>query len=108
LAFGVVYKVQVVRYEPRMAVVHISEAEAARDFGEVMARVRAGERVIIEADHAAVAVVEPAARIEVRRLSESLRLARERGHETALDAGFGRDVEGAVSGHVETFTTTWE
>ncbi len=38
--------------EPRiimaMAVIHISEAEAARDFAGLMARVRAGAEVVIE------------------------------------------------------------
>ena len=31
-----------------MATVHVTEAEAARDFGGVLARVRAGDEVLIE------------------------------------------------------------
>lgn len=96
------------RYHRRMAVVHISEAEAARDFSGVMARVRAGERVVIEDDHSAVAVVDAVEQTQVRRLSESLRLAKERGHTTTLDTGFGRDLEEAIDGHRETLSTTWE
>ena len=115
VGMGLVYKrrdlvseAEGLRYHRRMAVVHISEAEAARDFSGVMARVRAGERVVIEDDHSAVAVVDAVAQTQVRRLSESLRLAKERGHTTALDEGFGKELEEAIDGHRETLSTTWE
>jgi len=41
-------------------VVHISEAEAARDFAAVMRRVRAGDEVVVENGGRAVAVLRPA------------------------------------------------
>src|SRR5262252_5548592 len=41
-------------------VVHISEADAARDFAALTERVRAGVEVIIESDAQAVAVLRPA------------------------------------------------
>jgi antitoxin (DNA-binding transcriptional repressor) of toxin-antitoxin stability system len=33
-----------------MATIHISEADAARDFASLMARVRAGAEIVIESD----------------------------------------------------------
>ena len=43
-----------------MATYHISEAEAARDFAGVLARVREGSEVVIERDALAIAVISPA------------------------------------------------
>ena len=40
--------------------VHISEADAARDFAAVMARVRAGDEVVVEGADGAVAVMRSA------------------------------------------------
>jgi antitoxin (DNA-binding transcriptional repressor) of toxin-antitoxin stability system len=81
-------------------VVYISEAEAAKDFAAVMSKVRAGAEVVIEKDGLAVAVAKPAEPV-LRLLSESLRLARERGSTATLDGGFGRDVEEFIESHRE-------
>jgi hypothetical protein len=62
-----------------MAVIHISEAEAARDFAGLLARVRAGAEVVIDDDASAAVMLRVAAERPVRRLSESLRLAKEHG-----------------------------
>ncbi|WP_142988474.1 hypothetical protein [Granulicella rosea] len=45
-----------------MATFHISEIEAASDFAGLMARVRAGEEIVIESDTHPVAVLRPALR----------------------------------------------
>ena len=58
-----------------MAVIHISEAEAARDFAALLARVRAGAEVVIDHGASPSVVLRLAAERPVRRLSESLRLA---------------------------------
>lgn len=81
-------------------VIRISETEAATDFQSVLARVRAGTEFVIERDAHAVAVIRPAAP-QVRLLSESLRVARERGSDAVLDGGFGRDLEQVVNSHRE-------
>jgi prevent-host-death family protein len=81
-------------------VIHISDAEAASDFASLLARVREGAEVIIEQDARPVAVLRPADP-DVRRLSESLRLAREHGSAATVDEDFGRDVEEAVNSHPE-------
>jgi antitoxin (DNA-binding transcriptional repressor) of toxin-antitoxin stability system len=81
-------------------VIHVSEAEAASDFGKVLKRVRAGAEVVIESDKLPIAVVRPA-EPHVRTLSESLRLAREHASAATLDADFARDVEAAIASHRE-------
>ena len=81
-------------------VIHISEAEAASDFPSLLARVRAGAEIIIERDAEAVAVIRPA-EPHVRLLSESLRLAKERGSKTTLDGDLARDLEELVKSHRE-------
>jgi antitoxin (DNA-binding transcriptional repressor) of toxin-antitoxin stability system len=81
-------------------VIHISEAEAASDFGKLLERVRAGAEVVIESDKLPIAVVRPA-EPHVRLLSESLRLAREHASPATLDADFARDVEAAIASHRE-------
>jgi len=76
-------------------VIRISEAEAARDFASLLARVREGAEVVIENDSRPVAVVRPAEPC-VRLLSDALRLAREHGSTATLDGEFAKDVEGTV------------
>jgi antitoxin (DNA-binding transcriptional repressor) of toxin-antitoxin stability system len=86
----------------------VSEAEAANDFPALLARVRAGAEVVIERNAEAVAVLRPAAR-QVRLLSESLRLAKERGSNTTLDGEFGRDLDAVVTSHREPLTpSAWD
>ena len=91
-----------------MAVIHISEADAARDFGALMARVRAGEEVMIGPEAAPVAVLKPADGPHVRKLSESLRMARERGSTVTLDGEFGRDLEAIIESHSEPLKIPWD
>jgi antitoxin (DNA-binding transcriptional repressor) of toxin-antitoxin stability system len=83
--------------------IRVSEAEAANDFPSLLARVRAGAEVVIERNAEAVAVLRPAAP-NLRLLSESLRLSRERGSNTTLDGEFGRDLEAVVTSHHEPLT----
>jgi len=89
-------------------VIHISEAEAASNFGKLLERVRAGAEVVIESDKLPIAVVRPA-EPHVRLLSESLRLAREHSSTATLDADFARDVEAAIASHREPLNPpAWE
>ena len=83
--------------------IRVSEAEAANDFPSLLARVRAGAEVVVERDAEAVAVIRPAAP-HMRLLSESLRLAKERGSNATLDDGFGSDLEAVVSSLREPLT----
>lgn len=81
-------------------IIHISEAEAARDFAGLLARVRAGAEIIIGDNARPVAVVRPAEPY-VRRLSESLRLAKEHASTVTLDEDFTRDLEEVITSHRE-------
>jgi prevent-host-death family protein len=81
-------------------VIDMSEAEATRDFASLLARVREGAEVVIKNGLRPVAVVRPAESY-VRRLSESLRLAREHGSTATPDENFAKDVAAAVESHRE-------
>jgi antitoxin (DNA-binding transcriptional repressor) of toxin-antitoxin stability system len=95
---------------PSMAksVVHISEAEASRDFVGLVAGVRAGGEIVIGDEARPVAVLrrdEP----HVRLLSESLRLAKEHASTATLDEDFARDLEEVIHSHREPLNPpAWE
>lgn len=92
-----------------MAVIHISEADAARDFAGLLARVRTGTEVVIVSDEHPVAVIRSAVPPSVRRLSESLMLAREHASTVTLDVGFANDLEAAINSHPESSdTAAWD
>ena len=80
-------------------VIHISEADAARDFAGLLARVRAGAEVVIESGKLPVAVIH--APVQHRRsISECIALLPEDSTAT-IDADFTKDVEAAVESHRE-------
>lgn len=76
-------------------VIPISEADAARDFAELIARVRAGAEVVIESEGGKlpIAVLRPAGSRPGRLLSESIALAEAHGSTAILDEDFSRDLE---------------
>ena len=82
------------------SVIHISEAEAANNFAEVLARVRAGVEIVIGDEARPVAVVR-SAEPHVRLLSESLRLAKEHASTATLDEDFASDLEAGINSHRE-------
>lgn len=90
-----------------MATIHIPEAEAARDFVALMARVRAGAEMVIEGEESPAVFLHAAEERPLRRLSESLRLAKERGSAVTLDGGFGKDFEAVVNSHPEPLDNPW-
>lgn len=91
-----------------MAVIHISEAEAARDFAALLARVRAGAEIVIDNDVSSSVVLRVASERPVRRLSESLRMAREHGSTATLDGGFAADLETVINSHPEPLENVWD
>lgn len=93
-----------------MAVIHISEAEATRDFAGLLARVRAGAEIVIESDAPAVVLrvaVEPSGRL----LSESIALAethaKEMGYEPVMDPDFAADLEEIIRNRKPRDTSAW-
>lgn len=83
-------------------VIHISDADAVRDFAAVLAQVRAGAEVIIEHDAQPVAVLHAPAP-QPRKLSACLELLPEDSAAT-IDADFAKDVEAAINSHREPLT----
>jgi antitoxin (DNA-binding transcriptional repressor) of toxin-antitoxin stability system len=80
-------------------VIHISEADAARDFAGLLARVRAGAEVVIESGKLPVAVIHSP--VPPRRsIAECIALLPEDSTAT-IDADFAKDVEAAVESHRE-------
>jgi antitoxin (DNA-binding transcriptional repressor) of toxin-antitoxin stability system len=89
------------RYNRDMAdhVIRISEAEASRNFADVLARVRAGAEVVIESGTMPVAVIH--APVPPRRkISECIALLPE-DSTAVMDGDFARDVEAAIESHRE-------
>lgn len=95
-----------------MATVHIPENEAARDFPGLLARVRAGEEIVIEKDAAPSVVLRVAAEPRGRLLSESLALAeahaKELGEEPQMDPEFAADLEEIIRNRRPRDTSTWD
>ena len=82
--------------------IRVSEARS-RDFPSLLTRVCAGAEVVIERNAEAVAVVRPAAP-NVRLLSESLRLAKERGANADRCAALTRPARSLGSGNYRSAT----
>jgi antitoxin (DNA-binding transcriptional repressor) of toxin-antitoxin stability system len=91
-----------------MGVVHIPEAEAERDFAGLLARARAGEEIFIEKESSPAVVLRMATERPLRRLSESLRLAKEHGSTATLDGDFARDLEAVINSHPEPLENLWD
>jgi hypothetical protein len=93
-----------------MAVIHISEEEAARDLRAVLAKVRAGE--LVEIDSGGESFTLLPSRYEVpktRTLSEAIRSSRERNEKVVLDDRFGDDLENVIRQHEnEHLGSSWE
>jgi antitoxin (DNA-binding transcriptional repressor) of toxin-antitoxin stability system len=91
-----------------MAQVHMTEADVARDFHDVLAKVQQGDEVVVEQDHRPVAVIRspfPQGRL----LSECIALADARGSTATLDEGFMHDVEEGIASRSQPWNPpTWE
>src|SRR5690242_1091792 len=100
-------------YNQRMAkdVIHISEAEAASDFAALMARVRAGAKIVIENGERPVAVLHAAEPVR-RSVSDCIALAKAHEEETGkapvLDPDFAEDVEEILSQRKPWNPPAWE
>lgn len=82
-----------------MATFRISEAEAARDFAGLLARVRAGAEVVIESDSRPVAVMHSP--IPPSRTLEEVIALLPKDSPAVMDESFARDVEAAIAAHRE-------
>jgi len=96
-----------------MESIHISEAEALRDFAGLLARVRAGAEIVIENGSRAIAVLRPADdEFRPRLLSESIALAKkhalEMGYEPKMDPEFAADLEEIIQNRRPWNPPEWE
>jgi len=82
-----------------MATFHISEAEAMRDFGALLAHVRAGAEVVIENNLCPVAVLHSPA--PPRRSIEECIALLPADSTATIDEDFAEDVAAAVAAHRE-------
>jgi hypothetical protein len=93
-----------------MATFHISEAEAARDFPALLARVHAGAEVVIDASPAIKMSVVTESR--GRLLSESIALAeahaKQLGYEPRMDPEFAADLEEIIRNRRPRDTSAWD
>lgn len=94
-----------------MAQIHMTEAEAARDFHAVLKRVREGAEIVIEEDHLPVAVIRTPTG-SGRMLDQAIAIARERekerGYAVTLDDSFAADVEEIIRNRQPWNPTSWE
>ena len=82
-----------------MAIIHISEAEAARDLADAMARVYSGEEIVIDNGKLAVSMVATA--VPARRsIADCIALLPENST-AVVDEGFARDVNESIEMHRE-------
>ena len=91
-----------------MAVLHITEAELARDVHAVLEKVQKGAEVVIEQDSHPVAVIK-APPVKGRKISEVIAAMEASGASAVVDEDFARDVEEAVKLHREPWNPpSWE
>ncbi len=82
-------------------VIHISEADAARDFAELLARVRAGAEITIESEGGKLPVAVIHAPVpRLRSIAERIALLPE-DSSAVMDPDFARDIEAAIESHRE-------
>jgi antitoxin (DNA-binding transcriptional repressor) of toxin-antitoxin stability system len=94
-----------------MATIHISEADAPRDFANLMAHVRAGQEIIIEFQTHPVAILRPATPPS-RSIAECIALARQHEDQTGeapiLDADFAADMEEIIRNRKQSNPPAWD
>ena len=77
-----------------MAVIHVTEEEAARDLPALLAKARAGEEILIDSDLDSFALIPTRGMPpKSRTISEAIRTAEARGPGILLDDQFGDDLE---------------
>jgi len=93
-----------------MATIHISEADAVRDFAGLLAHVRLGAEIVIESGTYPPTVLRMAAPPR-RSISESIALAearsKELGYKPVMDAGFAADLDEIIRNRKPRDTSAW-
>ncbi len=83
-----------------MAILHVSEAEAARDLTALLNQLSCGTEIRIDRGDQTIAILQPPSAIPVRKtLSEAIRHAEERNSPVTLDDQWGADLEAVIKQH---------
>jgi len=91
-----------------MEPLHISEADAVRDFAAILERVQAGVEVVIEREAKPFAVVRAAAPVR-RTIPQCIALAKARRSAVTLDEGFMKDVDEGIASRSQPWNPpTWD
>jgi antitoxin (DNA-binding transcriptional repressor) of toxin-antitoxin stability system len=80
-------------------VLHISEADLAKDVRSVLERVQTGTEIVVERDAQPVAVIRAAEPVR-RKISECITMLPADSTAT-IDPDFARDVDAAIAAHRE-------
>jgi hypothetical protein len=86
-----------------MAVLHITEAELARDVYGVLEKIRQGAEIIVERGAQPLAVIK-APQFRGRSIDECIALASAHGSPATLDDEFGKDLEDIINNRREPLT----
>ena len=81
-----------------MAVIHVTEAEAARDLHTLLENVREGNEVYIDSENASFAILN---RVKPRLLSDVIAALQIRGASATLDSHSGDDMEAVYRSYSE-------
>ncbi|HXB71800.1 MAG TPA: hypothetical protein VNY05_26420 [Candidatus Acidoferrales bacterium] len=83
-----------------MAVLHITEAELARDVPAVLEMIRQGAEVIVDRNAQPVAVIK-SPRFRGRPIDECIAMAKAHGSHATLDDEFAKDLDDIIDSHRE-------
>jgi hypothetical protein len=83
-----------------LAVLHITEAELARDVPAVLEMIRQGAEVIVDRNAQPVAVIK-SPRFRGRPIDECIAMAKAHGSHATLDDEFAKDLDDIIDSHRE-------
>jgi hypothetical protein len=90
-----------------MTVLHMTEAELARDLHAVLEKVRQGAEIVVEEGYRTVAVIKPI-QGPGRPLDECIALAKSHGSGAKLDEEFVKDLEEIIAQRKPLDTSAWD
>jgi hypothetical protein len=92
-----------------MAVIHIPEAEAAKDLGSLMKKAALGDEIIIDGTTTSARLM-PQQTSRLRTVGEALLILKERGNIATGDPGFADDLQFVVDRmrSVPTLPSPWD
>jgi antitoxin (DNA-binding transcriptional repressor) of toxin-antitoxin stability system len=90
-----------------MAVLHMTEAELARDLHAVLEKVRQGAEIVVEEGYRTVALIKPV-QGPGRPLDECIAIAKAQGSGATLDEDFAQDLEEIIAQRRPLDASAWD